>query len=251
MSAAPPPEGSPTAQKTTEVSRPRAHRGLTVSFDDQDEPNSASHVSRLQYEVAECVETKTITTTTTTKRSFPPVFIRQPRALESLDTKEYPLASGPTPPDLRKFSVDLTEHDNELAWSLLSSDSSFPCSESQVRSGLVKAHALAWWYTVLTSPSSQIPSSSMRASSPYLIVAPRLPSLRVTLVRSPPNRPRTRYADTPPMRSSKDPAARPAVNPRQSCPEATQPPLMSPKACGGPSHTGPGTVLLGNLHNIW
>lgn len=120
---------SSPAQKTTEVRHPRPSRGLTVSFDDDDESDSTAHVSRLQYEVAECVETKTVTTTTTTKRSFPPVFIRQPRALESLDSKEYPLANGPTPLELRRFSLGLddTDHEfSELPLSLPGYASSFP-----------------------------------------------------------------------------------------------------------------------------
>ncbi|CAN8098317.1 unnamed protein product [Discula destructiva] len=134
MSVVPPPKGSPSAEKTTEVRRPRAVRGLTVSFDDDAESDSSARVSRLQYEVAECVETKTITTTTTTKRSFPPLFIRQPRALETLDTKEYPLANGPTPPDLRNFSLDLSENDDEIAWSFPSYESSFSRPEYQTKS---------------------------------------------------------------------------------------------------------------------
>lgn len=59
----------------------------------------------------ECVETKTVTTTTTTKRSYPPLFIREPRDLHLLDSKEYPLASRPTPPELRKLTFDLGDHD--------------------------------------------------------------------------------------------------------------------------------------------
>ncbi|KAF3761931.1 hypothetical protein M406DRAFT_99963 [Cryphonectria parasitica EP155] len=83
-----------------------------------DEPDLAGRAAaKLQYEVAQYVETKTVTTTTTTKRSFPPLFIRQPRPLEALDAKEYPLAQGPTPAGLRKFSLDLNDNDDEFAWS--------------------------------------------------------------------------------------------------------------------------------------
>ena len=60
--------------------------------------------TRLQVELAECIETKTVTTTTTTKRSYPPLLVRPPRSLESLDSKEYPLASKPTPKKLVNFS---------------------------------------------------------------------------------------------------------------------------------------------------
>lgn len=117
MSIVPPPKGSPPAQKTTEIRRPRTNQRLTVSFDDSDDPDVPGSAARLQYEVAQCVETRTVTTTTTTTRSYPPLLIRQPRPLEALDTKEYPLAHGPTPPDLRKFTLDLNENDDDFAWS--------------------------------------------------------------------------------------------------------------------------------------
>ena len=60
----------------------------------------------MKIDLAECVETKTVTTTTTTKRSYPPLLFRQ-QPLESLDTKEYPLARNPTPPELTRFSLEL------------------------------------------------------------------------------------------------------------------------------------------------
>jgi F-box and WD-40 domain protein CDC4 len=59
---------------------------------------------RFQLHVSECVETKTVTTTTRLTRKFPPFFIPDPAPLESLDTKEYPLAMKPTPPELADFS---------------------------------------------------------------------------------------------------------------------------------------------------
>lgn len=59
----------------------------------------------------ECVETKTITTTTTTKRSYPPLFLREPRDVHLLDSKEYPLASRPTPPELRTLTFDVDDHE--------------------------------------------------------------------------------------------------------------------------------------------
>lgn len=126
MSVVPPPKGTP-AQKTTEIRRPRANQRLTVSFDDS-ESDTSGRAAKLQYELG-CVETKTITTTTTTKRSYPPLFIRQPRPLETLDVKEYPLAQGPTPPDLRKFTLDLSENDDEFAWSF--SEPSFTSGDIQ------------------------------------------------------------------------------------------------------------------------
>lgn len=155
MSLVPLSKGSPAAQKITENRRPRTNQRLTVSFDDDDdESDPATNASRLQYEVAECVETKTITTTTTTKRSFPPLFIRQPRALEALDTKEYPLANGPTPPDLRKFSLDLNENDDEFAWSFPVYEPSSPRPESQVSRGRVQV--VTRRYPVLISSTDKV-----------------------------------------------------------------------------------------------
>jgi F-box and WD-40 domain protein CDC4 len=63
--------------------------------------------TRLQVELAECVETKTVTTTTTTKRSYPPLIVRPPRSLDTLDAREYPLALKPTPHELTNFSFEI------------------------------------------------------------------------------------------------------------------------------------------------
>ncbi|CAD6506055.1 BgTH12-06987 [Blumeria graminis f. sp. triticale] len=59
--------------------------------------------SRLQIELAECVETRTITTTTTTKRSYSPWVINHSK-LDKLDRKEYPLASKSPPPHILHHS---------------------------------------------------------------------------------------------------------------------------------------------------
>lgn len=89
-------------------SRPRSSQTtVSVNWDDAD---SLSPHARMQFEVAECIETKTITTTTTTKRSFPPMFVREPKPLTSLDSKEYPLARKPTPPELANFSFTSDEY---------------------------------------------------------------------------------------------------------------------------------------------
>lgn len=143
MSIVPPAKGSLPAQKTTEIRRPRANQRLTVSFDDS-ESDTSGRAAKLQYELSQCVETKTVTTTTTTKRSYPPLFIRQPRPLETLDVKEYPLAQGPTPPDLRKFTLDLSENDDEFAWSF--SEPSFTSGEIQVRPSLRNICFGCWGY---------------------------------------------------------------------------------------------------------
>lgn len=44
------------------------------------------------------------------------MFVREPRPLTSLDTKEYPLAQKPTPPELANFTFDVDEH-GALSWS--------------------------------------------------------------------------------------------------------------------------------------
>jgi F-box and WD-40 domain protein CDC4 len=82
---------------------------MEVSGLDWDEPDDlvSQNTTRLQVELAECVETKTITTTTTTKRSYPPLIVRPPRSLYSLDAREYPLALKPTPRELTNFSFEI------------------------------------------------------------------------------------------------------------------------------------------------
>ncbi|KAI1112271.1 WD40 repeat-like protein [Nemania sp. NC0429] len=92
--------------------RPRSsHTTMSVNFD---EPNSRSPHPRI---LAECIETKTVTTTTTTKRSYPPLLVRESRPLLSLDPKEFPLARKPTPPELAHFAISVDDHDS-LPWSV-------------------------------------------------------------------------------------------------------------------------------------
>jgi F-box and WD-40 domain protein CDC4 len=81
---------------------PRSTQTLSVGWKD-DEDRASRHGSTMHIELAECVETKTVTTTTTTKRSYPPLRVRQ-RPLSSLDSKEYPLALKATPPELADLS---------------------------------------------------------------------------------------------------------------------------------------------------
>ncbi|KAE8451604.1 hypothetical protein EG329_003677 [Mollisiaceae sp. DMI_Dod_QoI] len=83
--------------------RPR-NQMVSVGWVDGDNTMSR-RTSSLQFELAECVETKTITTTTTTKRSYPPLLIRQ--RLDELDVKEYPLALKPPPAELLNFSYEI------------------------------------------------------------------------------------------------------------------------------------------------
>lgn len=60
-----------------------------------------------QFSFAPTTRTTVVTTTTTTTTSFPPLTIKPPRAVKDLDTRQYPLASSPTPATLRnlKFKI--------------------------------------------------------------------------------------------------------------------------------------------------
>ncbi|KAI1820708.1 WD40 repeat-like protein [Xylaria intraflava] len=92
-----------------EPKRPRSSQAtVSVNFD---EPDSLSPHPRINFGVAECIETKTVTTTTTTKRSYPPLLVRESRPLLSLDAKEFPLAQKPTPPELANFTFRLDDQD--------------------------------------------------------------------------------------------------------------------------------------------
>ncbi|GAB1315489.1 SCF ubiquitin ligase complex subunit cdc4 [Madurella fahalii] len=87
-----------------EVRRPRSSHRVSMTWEEDE--GTVTHHRMMQF-ADECIETKTVTTTTTTKRSYPPLFLREPQALHSLDSKEYPLASRPTPPELRKLTFDI------------------------------------------------------------------------------------------------------------------------------------------------
>ncbi|KEZ40052.1 WD domain-containing protein [Scedosporium apiospermum] len=98
---------SPGSQPT-DSRGPYSSQTVSVSWGEGDTtPGSRT----FQFGVSECIETKTVTTTTTTKRTFPPLFVREPRPLESLDVKEYPLASKSTPPQLAQFTFDVPGFD--------------------------------------------------------------------------------------------------------------------------------------------
>jgi hypothetical protein len=99
-------------QHTMDTRRPRSSQKVSMTW--QEDEATVTHRRRMQF-ADECVETKTVTTTTTTKRSYPPLFLREPRDVHSLDSKEYPLAARPTPPELRKLTFDLDDYETE-AW---------------------------------------------------------------------------------------------------------------------------------------
>lgn len=89
-----------------EQRRPKSAQTQTVAVNIA-EASAQNGARRFQLEVSECVETKTVTTTTRLTRKFPQVFVRDPTPLSSLDAKEYPLALKPTPPELNEFSYSL------------------------------------------------------------------------------------------------------------------------------------------------
>ncbi|KAI1966653.1 SCF ubiquitin ligase complex subunit cdc4 [Ophidiomyces ophidiicola] len=60
-----------------------------------------------QFSFAPTTQTTIVTTTTTTTTNFPPLVMRVPRLVDSLDPKEYPLASAPTPASLRDIKFNL------------------------------------------------------------------------------------------------------------------------------------------------
>lgn len=78
------------------------------------EAPSQQGARHFQLHVSECVETRTVTTTTRLTRKFPQVFVRDPTPLTTLDVREYPLAMKPTPPELAGFSVTHPGHTDDV-----------------------------------------------------------------------------------------------------------------------------------------
>ncbi|KAI3324449.1 WD40 repeat-like protein [Xylariaceae sp. AK1471] len=149
-----------------EPRRPRSSQTtVSVNFD---EPDSLSPHARIKFGVAECIETKTITTTTTTKRSYPPLLVHESKPLLSLDAKEFPLARKPTPPELANFSFDVDGHD--LSWStdydsLDHQDSQQSASDDSTQVSKAGGPALDDSFTESHSPCSKPHSPSCQASS--------------------------------------------------------------------------------------
>ncbi|KAF2971601.1 hypothetical protein GQX73_g1997 [Xylaria multiplex] len=149
-----------------ESKRPRSSQTtVSVNFD---EPDSLSPHPRIKFGVAECIETKTVTTTTTTKRSYPPLLVRESRPLFSLDAKEFPLARKPTPPELAHFAFSADGHD---LFSLSTDHDSLALQDSQqsTSDGSTQATkagpALDDSFTESHSPSSKPHSPSFQVSS--------------------------------------------------------------------------------------
>lgn len=74
----------------------------------QENQRASRKASRVQIELAECIETKTVTTTTLTKRSYPPILLREPpKSLDDFSARDYPLANKPTPAGISDFSYEV------------------------------------------------------------------------------------------------------------------------------------------------
>ncbi|KAJ2896894.1 hypothetical protein MKZ38_005115 [Zalerion maritima] len=112
MSSEPPHRLSPATDAKASALRPlsRSSQKVSLHWDDVDNGISKETSTSMQFGLAECVETKTITTTTTTKRTFPRLFVRQARPLHSLDQKEYPLAHKATPDELKNISWNMANY---------------------------------------------------------------------------------------------------------------------------------------------
>ncbi|KAJ3474401.1 hypothetical protein NLG97_g9863 [Lecanicillium saksenae] len=105
-SPSPSPAGS---SRALEARRPRSAQTQTVAVNMVEGANQQG-ARHYQLHVSECVETKTVTTTTRLTRKFPQVFVRDPTPLTNLDVREYPLAMKPTPPELAGFSLAYPDH---------------------------------------------------------------------------------------------------------------------------------------------
>ncbi|KAI0405164.1 WD40 repeat-like protein [Xylaria palmicola] len=149
-----------------DVTSPRSsHTTVEVNFD---EPDSISPHPRINFGLAECIETKTVTTTTTTKRSYPPLLLRETKPLLSLDTKEFPLARKPTPPELANFAFSIDARDSYFGWPRLEGLGAQDSQQSTSHDSTLETKtgdALDDSFAHSNSPSSKPHSPSFQASS--------------------------------------------------------------------------------------
>ncbi|KAJ3562552.1 hypothetical protein NPX13_g8527 [Xylaria arbuscula] len=148
-----------------ETKSPRSSQTtVSVKYDD---PGSIFSPPRIKFG-AECIETKIVTTTTTTKRTYPPLQVHESRPLFSLDAKEYPLARKPTPPEFAHFAFNINSQET-LSFS--ADDDSLGHQDTQQTTSddstqVTKAdNALGNSFTELHSPSSKLQSPSSQISS--------------------------------------------------------------------------------------
>lgn len=90
---------------------PRSVHSQRREMDEHDQDDAgqgpSSNDAYGQFSFAPATRTTVVTTTTTTTTSFPPLLIKPPRATKDLDTRLYPLASTPTPANLRNLRFKL------------------------------------------------------------------------------------------------------------------------------------------------
>ncbi|KAI6084180.1 WD40 repeat-like protein [Hypoxylon rubiginosum] len=159
---------SASTDDRVESARPRSSQTtVSVNFEEAD----ALSTPRLKFQVQECVETKTITTTTTTKRSYPPILVRESRPLSSLDSKEYPLAQKPTPPELAHFSFNATKYGG-ISWPVDDDTETENMQDSQESIADESTHEIA---DPVLDASASHSQASQRSSKSHL-----QPSLRRT-----------------------------------------------------------------------
>ncbi|KAJ5296059.1 hypothetical protein PENANT_c021G03317 [Penicillium antarcticum] len=169
-----------------------------------------------QFSFAPATRTTVVTTTTTTTTSFPPLVIKPPRSVKDLDTRQYPLASAPTPASLRNLKFKIgdrpivfnepedtktaageTKEKNEAlkaANGQIRSVSSFTSEGDNPTRRLVPSR-------IASQPSSHPFNSRRRAVSPVSIPEPRsstLPRTRSSRVPSEPVTRRTRQSGVAP-----------------------------------------------------
>ncbi|CAG8323039.1 unnamed protein product [Penicillium salamii] len=101
----PPPLSSHMIHSPRSRKHARSHEMTEKDVEDLSQGPSGTALG--QFSFAPTTRTTVVTTTTTTTTSFPPLTIKPPRAVKDLDTRQYPLASTPTPAALRnlKFKI--------------------------------------------------------------------------------------------------------------------------------------------------
>ena len=96
------PYESPTRVSQERVSKMRRSNGKERAPADYFAPTTAPTLAQLSF--APATQTTVVTTTTTTTTRFPPLLMRPPKKSYQLDSKQYPLATTPTPAQLRNIS---------------------------------------------------------------------------------------------------------------------------------------------------
>lgn len=153
----------PSPDERMESRRPQSSQTtVSVNFDEAD---SLSPHPRIKFGVAECIETTTTTTTTTTKRSYPPLLVRESKPLASLDSKEYPLAQKPTPPELSNFTFNVA-HCGGISWPVEDDAEAQPDSQQSTSDdSLQEVKAEPGLDSPSTQASRQSSKSHLQASS--------------------------------------------------------------------------------------